>query len=175
MIDNQELNILQEVKKFKMKLNDKYGIDVHVFVKNDTERLSLEAIEVSCVRVFNRMFPLLDDVDTISGRTRVRQFVMLRQIFCYIAVNEYSYGKSETGRYMLRDHATVIHSIKACENYMFQRHREFMDTMISVKQELQKYVGNISKDNAGEDNSESDAVTVQHEREDFSTNIESRS
>lgn len=173
MTDNQELNILKEVKNFKMKLNNKYGIDVHIFVKSDTERLSLEAIEAACVRVFNRLFPLLDDVDTISGRTRVRQFVMLRQIFCYIAVNDYSYGKSETGRYMLRDHATVIHSIKACENYMFQNHREFMDAMISVKQELQKYVGNISKDNAGEDNSESDAVTVQHEREDFSTYTES--
>lgn len=168
MIDNQHLNILGEVKKFKFKMNNKYGLDIHVFVREDNERLSLEAIEACCVRVFNAKFPLLENVDTISMRLRAREYVMLRQIFCYIAVNEYGYGKSETARYLLRNHATVIHSIKVCENYMFQNHREFTDCMLSVKYGLKKYVGNISENSTGENNSESDVSIIQHERKDSS-------
>lgn len=168
MIDNQHLNILGEVRKFKLKMNNKYGLDIHVFVREDNERLSLEAIEACCVRVFNVKFPLLKNVDTISMRLRAREYVMLRQIFCYIAVNEYGYGKSETARYLLRNHATVIHSIKVCENYIFQNHREFTDCMLSVKYGLKKYVGNISENSTGEDNSESDVSIIQHERKDSS-------
>jgi chromosomal replication initiation ATPase DnaA len=168
MTDNQRVNILKEVKKFKFKMNNKYGLDINVFVKKDTEQLSLEAIEACCVRVFNSKFPLLENVHTISKRLRTHYYVMLRQIFCYIAVKEYGYGLTETGRYLLRNHATVIHSIKVCENYMFQNHREFTDCMMSVKYGLKKYVGNISENSTGENNSESDVSIIQHERKDSS-------
>jgi len=52
-------------------------------------------------------------VSDILSRTRIREIVEARQMFCYVVREKFGYPLSRIGRMVNRDHATAIHSIKA--------------------------------------------------------------
>jgi chromosomal replication initiation ATPase DnaA len=52
----------------------------------------------------------------IPMRTRKREFVFARQMFCYIASKYTNNTTVQIGKFIGRDHATVIHSKKAFQN-----------------------------------------------------------
>lgn len=169
MTENQHNNILKDIHSFRIKLYDKYGVDIHLFIKEKDHRLSLAVLEKMCIATLHEQYPSFIHTKSLKDRTRIKPITMLRQIFFYIAVQRFGYGKSESGKYMRRDHATCIHSIKVCEDYMYIGYSEFNRCLESVQNKIDQHVGNIPENNKGEDNSKSNASIVQRERKDIST------
>lgn len=52
-------------------------------------------------------------VEDIMSRTRKQDVVDARQLFCYVIKEKYGMSLANIGKIVSRDHATVIHSIKA--------------------------------------------------------------
>ena len=48
----------------------------------------------------------------MSGKERTRKIVIARQLYCYISTQYFGHTLKETGKAILKDHTTVIHSIK---------------------------------------------------------------
>ena len=48
----------------------------------------------------------------MMGRERTRNIVIARQLYCYIATQYFGHTLKETGKGILKDHTTVIHSIR---------------------------------------------------------------
>ena len=172
MTNKQTVNILKDVTRFKRRFFDKYGIDVHLFFQQDNTRLSLNAIEGFCLQTLHEVYPEYKYIDSLSVRTRFRPVTMMRQIYFYLAITKYGYRKSETAVFIKRNHATAIHSIKVCEDYLYVGYHEFELCLSTANQKIITYVGTLSENNTGEDNTKSDADALQHEGKDISSFIE---
>jgi len=54
----------------------------------------------------------------LSDKTRERRFCDARQIYSYISRKCTPHSFAVIGSYIKRDHATIVYSIKRCEDYM---------------------------------------------------------
>lgn len=158
---NQEVTLEQELKDFKKRVLDKYKVELHTYVRNSKIlRPSHEQIEKACLLALYSLSPEHKDVKTLRVGVKNRPIVIMRQIFAYMSVNDFGYGVTETSRYLVKNHATVVHSIKACNNYIFTKDKLFKKSINQVKLHLGKYVGTIPENISGEDNSQSNASTL---------------
>ena len=65
--------------------------------------------------------------DDVKGRSRKRDYVIARHIYCFVAHFYYKYHLTSIGRILDRDHSSVIHAIKAvCNEY--ETNTEFKKT-----------------------------------------------
>lgn len=55
-------------------------------------------------------------IENLKARTRKAEFVWPRQVFCYLALNLTGIPLTEIGRFILRDHTTIMHSRDVCSN-----------------------------------------------------------
>jgi len=53
----------------------------------------------------------------ITGYSRIRPLVTIRHIFCFIAYG-YGYTLTDIGRFLGRDHTTIIHALHCTEAHM---------------------------------------------------------
>lgn len=54
--------------------------------------------------------------DEVKGRSRKRDYVIARHIFCFVSHLYYNKRLTQIGRILNRDHSSVIHAIKAVCN-----------------------------------------------------------
>ena len=99
-----------------------------------------ETVISYCNKNMSKLYPNKRDKyievteESIQGRSRKRENVTARQLFCYVArlktPSSYSYIGSYIGN---RDHATVMHSIKTVESLMSvdQDYRETVIRLLS--------------------------------------------
>jgi len=52
----------------------------------------------------------------VTGKSRKRKIAISRQLICYILMKQKRYSLNYVGKYVNRDHATVIHSVKTIQN-----------------------------------------------------------
>jgi len=55
-------------------------------------------------------------VDEILSKTRIQNIAEARQLFCYVVRERFGMPFAKIGRIIHRDHATVLHSMKAHRN-----------------------------------------------------------
>lgn len=67
----------------------------------------------------------------ISDKTRERRFCDARKIYSYISKKCTPYSLAIIGRFIKRDHATILHSIKRCED-LIQTDLDFKNKVIHV-------------------------------------------
>ena len=67
----------------------------------------------------------------ISDKTRERRFCDARKIYSYIAKKCTPYSLAIIGRFIKRDHATILHSIKRCED-LIQTDLDYKNKVIHV-------------------------------------------
>lgn len=53
-------------------------------------------------------------LDSLKTKSRTHEYVLGRFLFCLLAREYTSYSFSKIGSYINRDHATIIHSVRAC-------------------------------------------------------------
>lgn len=59
----------------------------------------------------------------ILSKTRKREVVIARQLFCYLTMTYYNYTLVQVGRFLARDHSTVIHSVNAYTDYLQMKYK----------------------------------------------------
>lgn len=58
------------------------------------------------------------DFDEVKNRkTRLREFVYVRQLYSYFCKKYTNYSLTKIGKFINKDHATIIHSIKQIKGY----------------------------------------------------------
>ena len=88
--------------------------------------------------------------DEMRGKARWRAIVEARQIFCYICRKLLPLSLRQIGNVINKDHATVLHSVKAIENriFVYPNEKTFIDNlMITVKEEVDFLDSDIFVDN----------------------------
>lgn len=59
----------------------------------------------------------------ILSKTRKREVVIARQLFCYLTMTYYNFTLVQVGRFLSRDHSTVIHSVNAYTDYLQMKYK----------------------------------------------------
>lgn len=54
----------------------------------------------------------------VLSKTKKREVVIARQLFCYITIKYFNYTLKTVGNFLIRDHSTVIHSVNAYTDYL---------------------------------------------------------
>ncbi len=57
--------------------------------------------------------------DHIISKSRKKEYVLVRHLFCYFAVVRAGFATTETGYFLNRDHSTVIHGRDSINDYLF--------------------------------------------------------
>ena len=140
-----------EIENFKETIYQNYGIKIHVFFKEaDIPSVSLEDLEFILVFKLKKDHPDFKQISSFRDSTSRKYYLVLyRQLFCYIAHKKYGYSKSEIGRYLSKDHTTVIHSIRSVNNYFDTDDKLVKALYNDISKAIKDYVGSITK-NSGE-------------------------
>jgi hypothetical protein len=140
--DYQRKLALSLISKFTRDFNDKTGLSVNVhvpeFVKFENDNMKylltlpkVEQIFLECVPV-----ELKPDM-ALKCRSRKRQIVDLRTIFCSIAYR-LNFTLSDIGRYIQRDHTTIIHLTRKADDLLATDER-FASLYNSITYEMSKH------------------------------------
>lgn len=76
-------------------------------------------------------------VEDIMSRTRRQEIVDARQLFCHVIKEKYDMPLAKIGKIIGRDHATVIHSIKAHRD-RYDVNKQYRELTRSVFVEVDK-------------------------------------
>lgn len=99
--------IIQVQPGAKLMLEIEYMESVKVFDKPvDADKLVAIVAQCSGLKVFD-----------LKSETRKRDAVAARQVYCFIAHKIFKYPSKYVGKYINRDHTTVLHSVKECINH----------------------------------------------------------
>lgn len=136
------------IEKFRKEFESKYGFKLVIHFKTKSFEslppLSLQEILDEIESLLDTEYPdkqikssygIVNITNGIRTNTRVYQIVLLRQIFCYIA-HELGYTSVEIGRFIHKDHATVLHSIKTLKIALDLKVKSVMGKYEIVKSSL---------------------------------------
>ncbi len=153
-------------KKIQILLTDSYEQIVKIknystVWKDEIEALSvvttsdklktLERIVLNTMHINN---PDLKYIKSMIVKTRRRDIMLWVQTFTYIA-RKMGFTTIKIGKYINRDHATVLHSVKAVENALFTKEADLTQIYKQVLNSIKEYVGTITANSSGKDDTKS--------------------
>ena len=71
-------------------------------------------------------------VADIKGRSRKREIVTVRHVFCYLATEQTEKTLEAIGNTINRNHATVVHSRLKAEEFIETKDKQFMDLLNKI-------------------------------------------
>jgi hypothetical protein len=76
-------------------------------------------------------------ISVMEGTDRHRDFVIARQLYCYIAyrTKPFEISLREVGLGIKKDHATVMHSNGVIENYIFSKNKDILQFLQLLKKD----------------------------------------
>ena len=107
----------------------------------ETENLTLEDLDSIVVSAMHTYDLKLMSYKSLKGiKSRRKEIIQWLQLFCFLGWR-YGFSKISIGRYLIKHHATVIHSIKVIENYRDIRDKEYQKIVNHLKNYVKNYVG----------------------------------
>ena len=154
--DSKHKTIDSDISYFINTVKRKYGVNVHVVLGGlaTKKQIKLVSLEVLIEEAYSAMCiydPSLQYVTSLKDRTRRQDVVQWVHCFSYIAWH-YGYSKTSIGRVLERNHATVIHSVKAVTDHLSIK--DAMTTTIYnlLMNHYKDNVGNFSEHSKRQDN-----------------------
>jgi len=164
-----EREVVAVIETFKDILLEKYGIKFKVYIPDPSIiRLKLEDIERISIEVLHQNEPKTSTIKNMKVHTRVKEFIIHKTAFCLIAY-EQGYGKSAIGRYLDRDHSSIINLIKCGEDYIYTKDKYFNTILLQLKSKIKNHVQILSTNIQSRVNTESTYDSVMPEGEDIPT------
>jgi len=143
MTSNQTLTQEEEIVEFKERILKNFGVNIHVLVEKPADfKLTLKTIHDCSLKALKDNAPLFDNIDSLKHRTRLRSYLVYVQAMSYIAYKE-GYSKTDIGRIIEKDHATIINSIKQVENAFFTGESTMISAFNNINKEIRTYVGTL--------------------------------
>jgi chromosomal replication initiation ATPase DnaA len=138
-----------EIKNFKLKIFKEYNIDLVIF---SYERKEFKKIKIPLLNLWTiyinhikECYPEYFQYTDFRNNSRNRIWITLHQSFCYIAYNDLNYTYSEIGRFVNKDHTTIIHQIKKVDDYIDKKDLLFCNIHELMLIKYKEYVGTIYK------------------------------
>ena len=110
MHDQRVANLKREIKELTELINNPVQVP-----KFDTDMEKILEVVVSVTNIF---------AAEILSKTRKREVVTARALFCYLACKHSNKGPTLIGRFIGRDHSTVIHNIDNYQDYLDTNQRD---------------------------------------------------
>jgi len=121
------LEAQKSIEEFKNEFEKKYGFGLMIYIRN-SKHLNIPSVSLSDIldetdRMLFRLHPSkivqcsygkVNIGGGINTVTRIHEVVVMRQIFCYIAL-ELGYSFSEIGRFLSMNHSTIIAAKKSLD------------------------------------------------------------
>jgi hypothetical protein len=167
MTSNQRLTHKEEIYAFKEHILKNYGINIHVMVEELADfKINLEVLHKCALKALKDNEPLFRDVKSLEYRTRLRPYLVYVQAMSYIAFKE-GYSKTDIGRVIKRDHATIINSIKQMENAFFTSEFIVIEAFNNINKEIRAYVGTLPENIKTQINTQSSIPPVWNEKKNY--------
>lgn len=142
------LDAQEELEKFKCEFEKKYGFLLTIYMSNNRikeiprlgltellDELNLTLNERHPSGYVNASFGNVQLTHGIKTKTRARDVVIMRQLFCYIS-RELGYSTVGIGKFLGKDHATVIHGVKAIKDCLETNHAPVVELYTLLKGKL---------------------------------------
>ena len=150
-----------KIHSFIKEIKDEYDKKIQVIiVDQDADSLQingckLKLLETLVIKAMHEKHPEFINIKSfIKVKTRRRTILKWMQIHSYLGV-ELGYSKSYVGRSVGRDHATVIHRHKVVENLLGYGELVMTEAFELVINKIKEYVGIISTNTEGKNNTKS--------------------
>ena len=151
----------EKIHSFIKEIKDEYDKKIQVvIIDEDVNNLQINGCKLKVLEslILNAMHikhPEFQHVKSFKDvKTRRRSILLWMQIHSYLGV-ELGYSKSYVGRSVERDHATVIHRHKTVENLLGYGERDMTEAYELVIKTIKEYVGIISTNTEGKDDTKS--------------------
>tara|TARA_R110000868_G_scaffold333511_1_gene594323 strand:- start:323 stop:751 length:429 start_codon:yes stop_codon:yes gene_type:complete len=142
MISNQKITAKKAIEGFKKEFLKIYKIELYIMEKkpNDLNDLTLDEYSNIIYKSLIENYSEYANCKSLGENIRKQELVMHRQLFFYIAYHAGIATKSRLGRYIGRDHATVIDGIKKVQNYLDSNDKVFLKIYNKVTKNIKEYV-----------------------------------
>ena len=120
------------INEFVRKFTDKVGYSPIVITEKGSSELDYKVISLQELEdCFERYLPIYNNRKIgLRHKCRIKEIIELRHTFCFIArLMRYNY--TSIGRYLNRDHTTIINSIKTFRN-LYETEESFKNLYINI-------------------------------------------
>ena len=114
----------------------------------------LKELEQIVIHTMHEIDPSLSYVDSMIINSRRRNVLIWVQCYTYIARN-LGFTTTRIGEFINRDHATVLHSVRSVQNMIETNETDYMIVHNAVLKNIKDYVGIISTNTEGENDTQS--------------------
>jgi hypothetical protein len=150
-------SLATETQDFVKRVKHKYNLDVNVILggtildQKSGNKIALEILRDETYHAMCDYDYALQKYLSIRNKSRKREFVSWQQVFAYIAWM-HGHSKLDIGRSLLKNHATIISSIKKTQDaldgynpYLLERYRYLTNYYLT-------HVGDITENTTRQDN-----------------------
>tara|TARA_R100000406_G_scaffold56934_1_gene39151 strand:+ start:1880 stop:2461 length:582 start_codon:yes stop_codon:yes gene_type:complete len=166
---------LKYKKKLQVIVSEKLGSssikNYTTMWKNEIDALAninitnkLKELEEIVIHTMHEIDPSLSYVDSMIIKSRRRNVLIWVQCYTYIARN-LGFTTTRIGQFINRDHATVLHSVKSVQNMIDTNETDYMVVHKAVLKNIKDYVGIISTNTEGENDTQSILDSLRNKEE----------
>ena len=194
MFRSEQLKMTKELESFINEIKLKYNKKIQIIVSNtDNEHISsikdytniwndeiealasakttyklnvLEDLIIDTMHTYDPDLYYIESFNNIS--TRKKDILIWVQAFSYIA-RKMGFSATRIGKYIKRNHATVLNSSKVIDGYLSTGDIEFKLIYKQILKSIKKYVGIISTNPSAEDDSRSVLNSLRDKKESIIT------
>ncbi len=152
------LELTNDVHQFVKNFEDKYGLFLRVEISGKPSKVInldiLSKVHQSAIALLHIDYPEHDNIKSFSHRCRKIEVMWHSQAFQLLAWN-LGYTKSAIARLIDRNHASVINNIEQAQHYLYTDYAQFCRIYYKLFKIAKHYVGTISTNDDGQDNSKS--------------------
>lgn len=163
---SKKLQVIVTEKLESSKINNytkmwKNEIDALANINITNKLKELEQIVLHTIRQID---PSLSNMDSMIVNSRRRDVLIWVQCFSYIA-RKLGFTTTRIGEFINRDHATVLHSVKSVQNMIDTNETDYMVVHKAVLKNIKDYVGIISTNTEGENDTQSILDSLRNKEE----------
>ena len=166
---------LKYSKKLQVIVSEKLGSssikNYTTMWKNEIDALAninitnkLKELEQIVIHTMHEIDPSLSYVDSMIINSRRRNVLIWVQCYTYIARN-LGFTTTRIGEFINRDHATVLHSVRSVQNMIETNETDYMIVHNAVLKNIKDYVGIISTNTEGENDTQSILDSLRNKEE----------
>jgi hypothetical protein len=154
-----------EIQQFKNEFESKYEKNISILVSEKSDVVvnikqwqdeieamkeahqirTIEVLEKLVLGTMRTLYPKLKGRRSLSKDCRKREFVIFKQLFCYMC-NKMGFTLQYTGSYINKHHASVIHSVKQATDFLDIGDPQFCGAYKELKKNMKNYVRTIPED-----------------------------
>ena len=154
MIDTQKIKQKAQIERFKNKFYREHDIKLYVLTPTSCKSsLTLTKYKQITMHSIVEDHPKYAKYN-FKTKSKERDFIVYIQVMSFLA-NKDGYSLTAIGKSIFRNHATIINSCKIVNNGIETKDKDICRVLEKIQTKINTYVGTITKDIKGEDDTKS--------------------